>query len=409
MGSHKNKKKPSGQKTKPGAKKPVQSGAKAQNAKITQESKKKGKKKILWISLASCASVALIVILAIVLAGGSGDSKKGAFSPSDGIDANGFWEGITALNYVELFDYTALSIPNDVHEISDDALMTAIVDFLDEEGIDYSSIEKQIKDRAVADGDTVNIDYVGSVDGVEFEGGSTGGTGTPVTIGVTSYIDDFLEQLIGHTPGETFNVEVTFPDPYDSNTDLSGKDAVFITTINYIVDGIELTDEFVETNLDDGHDHGWKTANEFKDAKREELQKKALQDYVYEYLTTSVTISSLPDKLIEHQENAMINSYQGYADEYGMEFDEFLSTYLYVANVDELIENYKEDNRKNATFSLVCQAIAEDTGIAVSDEDLEKYIPDYASYEGEYGLPYLKQYALSQKVMDYIIENAVLA
>ena len=66
MGSHKNKKKPSGQKTQPGAKKPVQTGAKAQNGKITQESKK-GKKKIFWISLVSCASVALIVILAIVL------------------------------------------------------------------------------------------------------------------------------------------------------------------------------------------------------------------------------------------------------------------------------------------------------------------------------------------------------
>ena len=67
---------------------------------------------------------------------------------------------------------------------------------------------------------------------MEFEGGSTNGAGTEVTIGVTSYIDNFLEQLIGHKPGETFDIKVTFPDPYERNSELSGKDAVFTVTIN---------------------------------------------------------------------------------------------------------------------------------------------------------------------------------
>lgn len=86
----------------------------------------------------------------------------------------------------------------------------------------------------VADGDTVNIDYVGTIDGEEFDGGSTQGTGTDLTIGSGSYIDDFEEQLIGAHPGDTVEVNVTFPDPYELNPDMSGADAVFTVTVNGI-------------------------------------------------------------------------------------------------------------------------------------------------------------------------------
>lgn len=85
----------------------------------------------------------------------------------------------------------------------------------------------------VADGDTVNIDYVGTVDGVEFDGGNTQGEGTQLTIGSGSYIDDFEEQLIGHHVGDTVTVKVTFPEDYGKE-DLNGKDAEFEVTINGI-------------------------------------------------------------------------------------------------------------------------------------------------------------------------------
>lgn len=85
----------------------------------------------------------------------------------------------------------------------------------------------------VEDGDTVNIDYVGSVDGVEFDGGSTGGLGTDLVIGSGSYIDDFEEQLIGAHPGDTVDVNVTFPEEYGVE-ELNGQDALFEVTINGI-------------------------------------------------------------------------------------------------------------------------------------------------------------------------------
>lgn len=85
----------------------------------------------------------------------------------------------------------------------------------------------------VENGDTVNIDYVGSIDGVEFSGGNTNGYGTDLTIGSGSYIDDFEEQLIGAHPGDTVDVYATFPEDYGKE-ELNGKEALFKVVINGI-------------------------------------------------------------------------------------------------------------------------------------------------------------------------------
>lgn len=82
----------------------------------------------------------------------------------------------------------------------------------------------------VKDGDTVNIDYVGKIDGTAFDGGSTNGQGTDLEIGSGSYIDDFEDQLVGAHPGDEVEVTVTFPDDYGA-ADLAGKEAVFDVTV----------------------------------------------------------------------------------------------------------------------------------------------------------------------------------
>lgn len=90
----------------------------------------------------------------------------------------------------------------------------------------------------VEDGDKVNIDYVGSIDGVEFDGGSTNGQGTDLVIGSGTYIDDFEDQLIGSHPGDTVDVNVTFPENYGVE-ELNGQDALFKVTINGIYQSSE--------------------------------------------------------------------------------------------------------------------------------------------------------------------------
>ena len=330
------------------------------------------------------------------------------FSYSEGIDENGFWENIRALDYVEMFNYKAMQIPEEVHQITEDEIQMVIDNILDS-----YSVSKQVTDRPVADGDTVNIDYVGSIDGVEFSGGSTEGMGTEVTIGVTAYIDDFLEQLIGAIPGETVNVEVTFPDVYQ-DADLQSKEALFVTTINYIIENElpVLSDEFVETNL--YTDFGWKTIAEMKEYIEGELRNIAVQNYINDYLTSEVTVLSVPDQLIRYQERAMLFDYQSNAEYYGMELDEFLSAYANISGVEELIDLGRENNRQNAIYSLVVQAVAEDMGLLISEEDLMNYFSEYIeisayqTYVEQLGMPFLKQVVVHERVIKYIFENAVM-
>ena len=358
----------------------------------------------------------ITAILAVCFTGcGKGNGNTAAteppedttFSYSKGIEDNGYLKGIRALDYVELFDYKAFSIPNDIHNISDETLQTEIDGLLS----DYSDKGDKIKDRAVANGDTVNIDYVGSVDGVEFDGGSTGGAGDDVIIGVTNFIDDFLEQLIGHMPGETINVEVTFPDEYSQSPDLEGKEAVFVTTINHILE-LNLTDTFVETNLSETY--SWKTVAEMKDDMRNRLQTNSIKNHIYEYMITKVTVKSVPASLTEYQEKAMLNEYEGYATQYGMELDEFLLAYVGVDSKEALIAQQSEGNLKNSKYNLICQAIAEDLDLSVSDEDITNFFiketgsSDYSAAEKQYGLPFIKQVILYNKVMEYIVDEAVL-
>jgi trigger factor len=354
----------------------------------------------------------LIATMLIVLLTGCGETKEttteGSFSYSDGIDEKGFWQGVTALDYVELYDYDSFAIPSDIHTISDEAVQSEIDTIL----AAYSTSE-EITDREVEDGDTVNIDYVGSVDGVEFDGGSTDGAGSEVTIGETSFIDDFLEQLIGHSPGETFDINVTFPEDYGEDN-LNGKDAVFVTTVNSIVQTItpELTDTFVADDL--SSEYGWTTIAEMKAGLYADLQKEAIQSYIQDYITNDVEVESVPDMILQYEENAMTSYYQDSADSYSMELEEFLSSYVGVSSLEELIESNSESNLQSAKYSLVLQAIAEDANITVSTEDIGNYFKeamdteDYSEYEESYGLPYLMQITLDNSVMSYLEEHAVL-
>jgi len=330
------------------------------------------------------------------------------FSYSDGIDANGFWDGIKALDYVTMFDYKGMSIPSDAHTVTDDDVQTQIDSLM----TNYDT-KNQVKDRAVADGDKVNIDYVGSVDGIKFDGGSTGGTGTDVTAGAGNYIGDFLTQLIGHMPGETFDINVTFPDDY-SEASLQGRAAVFNTTINYIEEDTPavLDDAFVMTNLN--ADYGWKTVDDLKAGVRDNIQKTNINKYIQDYFTTKVTVSSVPDLLIKYQQKAMVKYYTDMAASYNVDMNTFLTSYLGASSVDDLVQANADSNLSDATYSLVAQAVAEDAKITVSDDDLTAFLTDMkvsdpTQLENSYGVPALKQAVLVQKVLDLIRANATLA
>src|SRR5699024_3033625 len=118
--------------------------------------------------------------------------------------------------------------------------------------------------------------------------------------------------------GETFDVNVTFPDPYEHNPDLAGKDAVFSTTINHIVEQEvpELTDDFVKENLSETN--GWNTVTEMKDGIRANLRENNIYTGVWDYLMENCEITEVPEAVSEYQKESMLNQYRSYASMYGM-------------------------------------------------------------------------------------------
>lgn len=317
---------------------------------------------------------------------------------SAGLDENGFFEGVKASEIVKLPEYKGVELPASVRQAAEADVQAEIDIILESYATD---IYEELTEGTVADGDTVNIDYVGSVDGVEFDGGSTGGLGTTVTIGVTSYIDDFLEQLIGHKPGENFDIEVTFPEDYGVE-ELNGKDAVFNITINYI------QGELIETDIPElsdeiAADYGFETADALIEDIKLWLVNSQEDNFVNEILTAA-TCDEIPQSVLDFFINADVAQFEYYAAMYGMTLEDYMAEGGYTT-VDDYIAEQEETYKSTALTFLAAQAIAELEGISVTADDITEN--GYDGYVESYGEPYIKQYILADIVIhDFILDNA---
>lgn len=336
------------------------------------------------------------------------DALDGEFSFSEGLDENGFWLDVNVLDYVEMFNYRAFPIPSEIHHVSDQDVQEIVDNILHDH-----AVPEQIMDRPVEFGDTINIDFVGSIDGEEFDGGNTHGMGTYVTIGVTNFIDDFLDQLVGYLPGTVVNVEVTFPEDYFEES-LAGLDALFITPINYIAGGDvlpDLTNEFVFANF---VFLNISTVDELINEIEDVLRDNAVRQYVFEYLSTQIAVTYVPEKLIRHYEQLLLNEYVNEAMQFGMEVDDLLGMVGFESRED-FFEANRERVESDAKFSLILQAVAEDAGIVVTVEDVIEFFldnfgtDDFSDAAEMYGLPWIKQFIRNQMVMDFIHEQVVLS
>lgn len=322
-----------------------------------------------------------------------------AFDYSAGYDEKGFFEGVKALDYVTLPDYSKIEVSNKAIP-SDEDVQSQI-----DSTLNSYATKNQITDadRKIEDGDTVNIDYVGSVDGVEFDGGSTDGKGTTVTIGVTQYIDGFLDQLVGHAPGENFDINVTFPDPYKSNEDLSGKEAVFNITINYIEETVvpELDDDFVAENLSD-----YESADAYRQSVYDSLYKQNLFNELSEYLVNNTEYKEIPESVSDTVYNERYERYSYYAQMYGMDMDSFLSA----NGLDE--DSFRDMWTDYTKACLAYQAVMEDAGWEMSVDDAKEELGfDDDSYNNavtNFGEPYVLSVAMQSYVLDKLGDNVTL-
>lgn len=322
--------------------------------------------------------------------------------------------------YVELGEYKGIEVTLDSTEVTEDEVTEKIKSTLES---DKSNVE--VTDRAVKDGDIVNIDYAGKVDGEAFDGGTA--EGQDLTIGSGTFIDDFEEQLIGSNIGDTKTIDVTFPDNYSNNPDLAGKDAEFTVTINSIKEVVvpELTDEWV-TEYTAKDETPYTTVKEYKKAVRAELEAQKVEDAatnktadVLTAIIDNSTIKGYPEDEINGYIQSMKEYYESFASAYGYDFETFLSGWFGMTQ-----EEFEEEANTLAEATIgrqmVCKLIAKAEGMTVSDEEyqtaLEQYAKDYstdsktyttAEFEEEHGKDVITENILLEKVLDFITENAV--
>jgi len=322
------------------------------------------------------------------------------------LDDNGYIKGVRALDYVTLCDYKNIEVPSSEVNYSDEEFQTVIKQNLDAHHI----LEKE---GTIKDGDVVNIDYVGKIDGEEFEGGNSGGKGVDLTIGSGQFIAGFESSLIGHKAGEKITIDVTFPEDY-KDTKVAGKPAKFDVEIHGIYKDPEYNDDFVKEFYPDMGS----TVEEYEKSIRQGHYDGMLRDYVTNYLTDNSTVNKYPSKYLKNVKATTkysdVESYQYMSEmykQYGMQagsFDDYVGK-----TGEEYDADITDRAQKFAKNDLVYQAILESEGITFTEGEAESIVreiyEDDDSVDNQIknnGKGYTMKQAVKQKAVDIAVENA---
>lgn len=325
------------------------------------------------------------------------------FSLSDGFDENGYLKNVRANDYVTLPELSTLALSAEANTVE----QADVDDYINNILESYATNE-EVTGRAAAEGDTANIDYVGTINGVEFDGGSA--SGYDLVLGSGTFIDGFEDQIIGHNPGDSFDVKVTFPENYQSE-DLAGKDAVFATTLNSISEEVlpELTDAWVAENLSDRM--AVSTVDELNSFVNDNLLFSQQADELYGQLYDAVEVEGeLPEEVNAFFDDYYLYSPYQYSTQYGMTLDDFLTASGY-GGAEAYLAAMQDQKASTIKQILIMQAIAEQKGTVCDTDTLNAEFEDYfgttdsESYIEVYGENYLKMNVLHDIAMQNLIDE----
>ena len=326
------------------------------------------------------------------------------------LNEDGSIKDVDVTQYVKTFDVNDVKIAKSDVEFTDEDMEENIKTQLET----YKELSTDAE-LTVADGDEVNIDYVGTMDGEEFEGGSA--QAYDLTIGSNSFIDDFETQLVGSHPGDQLTVDVTFPDPYENNPDYAGKDASFAVTVNGIYQLGEFNNAFVKKNLSQ---YG-NTVKEYKAEIKKTNEESNLAAAVNNYVNDHISADSYPKDYIKHLKSLQMTMDQQEFDymaqmyaAYGMTFDYAdVMAYKQASSTEEYEKMLTEAAQKTCLTNMAYQELAAQAGITVTDEDYDAFLEENSVTEENqesFGRAYLIQnYVLPEKVRDYLAEHATFA
>lgn len=315
-----------------------------------------------------------------------------------------YLEEIKAKDYVTLGEYKGIAVSQPQPEVTDE-----------ERDAYINQLLCVNPERAVIEGDTVNIDYSGTLDGVAFDGGTA--QGQSLTIGSGQFIEGFEEGLIGADIGDTVELNLTFPEDYHAE-EMAGREVVFTVTVNSITasEPQELTDAFVQRQ-----DIGLSTVDEYKQYVYDRLYEEAVEEYEMNVENEIVSVlaencefrKEPPQAMVDRYEDVLTQNLTMQAAAYGATLEQLMQLY----GMDE--EAYTAEIRNQAVMSakqyIILQAIADAEGITISDEEWNEEMQEMADNAGYETLDQFKdavdgqgykEYMLGQRVLDMLLENA---
>lgn len=307
--------------------------------------------------------------------------------------------------YVTIKGYKGVEVDavDDASEVTDEDVENYI-----ESVLAQNAEEESITDRAVQEGDIAVINFVGKIDGAEFDGGSA--EDYSLEIGSDSFIDGFEDSIIGHSIGETFDWNGQFPEDY--NEELGGKDVVFTITVNEIkVENVpELTDDFVKTVSEESE-----TVKEYKKEVKALLEENAASDSSYELQNAAwnavmelAEVEKYPEGKVEDLTDSLIEQYTTMAEYYGMDYETFVTEQMGYT-VEEFEEKAKEAAEESVKMQLVAQAIAEAEKLVPSDKEYQEKYEEMCEEYGYDDVDALIEAAGSEEDLQAIVlENIVM-
>lgn len=295
--------------------------------------------------------------------------------------------------FMSLGDYKGLELTKNVYDVTDADVDSFVANALGSYPVEGTAVEVE---------DTVNITYEGKIDGETFDGGSA--DSYDLTIGSGTFIDDFEDQLVGMAVGETREVEVTFPDDYTTE-DLQGKDAVFTVTVNSISHYLdEPTDEWVAANTE------YTTVDDYRawvlsyledyyvDLAQDELWEDAWNQ-VYE----TATFKEYAKDIMEDCQADQKDSYEYYAEMYGMEYDEFMESMGITE--DDLLQEAKG----NVQIVMIVEYIAEKEEIGEDSDAYQTQLDELLTESGYENKEAAIEDGISEWNMDFVTKyNCVM-
>lgn len=299
---------------------------------------------------------------------------------------------------VKISSYTGMKIKEYAYTVKDEELDAEINRLLDR-----NARKVNVEGRSAQNGDIANIDFVGTVDGVKFDGGEA--EGFDLTLGSGQFIPGFEDQVVGMNIGEKKDVNVTFPENYQAEA-LKGKAAVFAVTLNALQakELPKLTDEFIKDAT------GSATVEEYKAKTKERLQKQAdrrandaTENSILEAIAANAE-AEIPQAMIEREIDSLVQKFEYQLMYQGLKLEDYLD-FLKVSLAD-FRKNYEEQAKKNVMSQLIISHIVKEEKIEATAEEVDAKVAEQAASVGKETEEYKKN--MDPRQLDYISSDIVI-